>query len=593
MMARFAIRGLLPVRALPLLIAGVSFVTAAVAAQDSTRAVAAAPAWPESATTAAPQRPAPLLLAPAAGLLDQMLPGGGGAPAPAQDEGALTIANRPIITFRAAIMGYSPRLRAEVAESQIQGVLARGVFDPVTTRPTPEGIMIEIGGTPVFRILPSDADATVGETLPGLRDVTVARLEVALAEVREARNLPHLLRAAGRAALATILFAVLAFLVRRPFIWAGRRLETSARAHVQRAEVRGLSVFGLDQLTTLVRWLVLLLKWGGLLILLYAWLTFVLSQFPYTRLWGEVLGAQLAALLGRIVRAVVAALPGLFIVAVIFFATRWVQGVLSNFFDAVARGTAHFAGLHPDTVPATRRIAAVLLWLFALALAYPYLPGSSSAAFQGVTVIAGLMLSLGSSTLVGQLLSGFMIIYSRSVRAGDYVRSGEVEGVVLSIGLFATKIRTNRREEVAIPNSVLLGRETKNYSLSAGEGGVITGTSVTIGYGTPWRQVHAMLLQAAARTPGLKAAPAPFVLQTALTDFYVEYTVNGFLEQPETRIRTLAALHANIQDAFNEHGVQILSPHYESDPPAPVFVPKDRWYEAPARSEEAGERPER
>ncbi len=205
-------------------------------------------------------------------------------------------------------------------------------------------------------------------------------------------------------------------------------------------------------------------------------------------------------------------------------------------------------------------------------------------------MIAGLMLSLGSSTFIGQILSGFMIIYSRTMRVGDYVRVGDVEGVVTAIGLFATKILTNRKEDVAIPNTVVLGHETKNYSIAAGEHGVITGTSVTIGYGTPWRQVHAMLLAAADRTPGLKKTPPPFVLQLALTDFFVEYTVNAYLEKPETRIRTLAALHASIQDAFNEHGVQILSPHYESDPPAPVFVPKDRWYEAPAvREPGAGE----
>jgi small-conductance mechanosensitive channel len=179
-----------------------------------------------------------------------------------------------------------------------------------------------------------------------------------------------------------------------------------------------------------------------------------------------------------------------------------------------------------------------------------------------------------------------MIIYSRAFRIGDYVRVGETEGVVTSIGFFTTKIRTTKHELVSIPNSIVLAAETKNYTLSSGPQGMILHTSVTIGYGTPWRQVHAMLVLAAGRTPGLGKEPPPFVNQTALSDFYVEYQINAYLDRPEDRIRTLSLLHANIQDVFNEHSVQILSPHYEDDPRAPVFVAPERWHEPPASTPE-------
>jgi small-conductance mechanosensitive channel len=145
---------------------------------------------------------------------------------------------------------------------------------------------------------------------------------------------------------------------------------------------------------------------------------------------------------------------------------------------------------------------------------------------------------------------------------------------------------TNKREEVNIPNSIIVSSQTKNYSRLAKEGGVIVYTNVTIGYSAPWRQVHAMLQQAADRTPGLKKDPPPFVAQIALADFYVEYQVNAYLEKPEQRMRVLAALHANIQDVFNEHGVQIMSPHYEADPAEKAWVPKDKWFEPPAQKPE-------
>jgi small-conductance mechanosensitive channel len=151
--------------------------------------------------------------------------------------------------------------------------------------------------------------------------------------------------------------------------------------------------------------------------------------------------------------------------------------------------------------------------------------------------------------------------------------------------LLSTKIRTPKREEITIPNAGLIGATIKNYSRQAGTEGVILHTTVTIGYSTPWRQVHEMLLMAADRTAGLKREPKPFVFQTSLSDFYVEYQLNAYLEKPELRNPTLAALHANIQDSFNEHGVQIMSPHYESDPAEKVWVPREKWFEPPAKTE--------
>jgi small-conductance mechanosensitive channel len=183
------------------------------------------------------------------------------------------------------------------------------------------------------------------------------------------------------------------------------------------------------------------------------------------------------------------------------------------------------------------------------------------------------------------MMSSFMITYSRALRIGDYVRIGDVEGTVTHMGMLSTKVKTPRREEVTIPNSVLVSNTTTNYSKFAGSDGVYVPTSVTIGYDTPWRQVEALLLMAADRTEGVRREPKPVVFQTALQDFYVQYTLLVSLEQPQLRGPVLNRLHANIQDVFNEYGVQIMSPNYEADPAAPKVVPKDRWFEAPGRSE--------
>jgi small-conductance mechanosensitive channel len=192
------------------------------------------------------------------------------------------------------------------------------------------------------------------------------------------------------------------------------------------------------------------------------------------------------------------------------------------------------------------------------------------------------MISLGSSSVVNQMMSGLTITYSRSLRVGDFVRIGDVDGTVTTVGPLSTKIKTVRGEEVTIPNSVVVSDITTNYSRYHETDGVYVPTSITIGYDTPWRQVHALLLLAAERTAGVRKQPPPDVRQTALQDFYVQYTLLVAVEHPSRRGAILHRLHANILDAFNEFDVQITSPNYEADPEVRKTVPRSQWYASPA-----------
>jgi small-conductance mechanosensitive channel len=318
------------------------------------------------------------------------------------------------------------------------------------------------------------------------------------------------------------------------------------------------------------------------IILTYSWLTFVLQQFPIARPWGEVLGAFLVRTLAQLGWGLLTSLPGLFTVAVIFLVTRFAVRMAGSLFDALEQGRVEIKGLTGAKAVPTRRITTTLLWLFAIVVAYPYLPGSGTDAFKGVSVFVGLVVSLCSSGIVNQLMSGFMLIYSGALSPGDVVRVGDVEGKVTSLGVFTTRLKDFQNQEINIPNNVVISGTAVNWTRYAPEG-VMFGTSVTIGYDTPWRQVEAMLLKAAERTAGLSPTCPPYVLQTSLSDFYVEYTLYVCVEDPMRRIPTFAALHANIQDAFNEYGVQIMSPHYWGDPAGAKVVPADKWFVPPAR----------
>jgi len=348
----------------------------------------------------------------------------------------------------------------------------------------------------------------------------------------------------------------------------------SARhAHVDLGEFVARIVVGSLQI---VQWLVIAA-------LAYAWLRFVLGQFVVTEPIAEGMDGWLWSQLLWLVQGLVGSLPGFVSIVIILVLTRAVADAFGYLFDAIQQGRLRLPLVHPETTSASRRIVSLVVWGLGIAVAYPYLPGSGSDAFKGLSVLFGVMLTLGSTGLVSQAMSGLVVVYSRALRKGDFVEVGDVQGVVSEVSSLATKIVNIRNEEVTVPNSVLISSPIRNYSKLAGTHGTLLSAQVTIGYDAPWRQVHALLIQAARRTASVRQEPAPFVYQRALSDFYVEYELFVSIDRPIDRIPILSALHANIQDEFNEHGVQIMSPHFFAQPPNAVVVPKAQWFAPPAR----------
>jgi small-conductance mechanosensitive channel len=316
--------------------------------------------------------------------------------------------------------------------------------------------------------------------------------------------------------------------------------------------------------------------------LIYLWLVYCLGQFPETASWADELQEYLIALFIDLGEGALSALPGLIAVVIVVVIARWVARSIGIVFDKVETGELSLPWLERETARTTKILLIVVVWLFAFVAAYPYIPGSETAAFKGLSVLLGLMVTLGSTGIINQVISGLFVVYSKSVRATDYVRIGDVEGEVIDVGPLATKLRTPRQEEITIPHSVLVGTTTTNYSRLAGENGMAVTTTVTIGYDVPWRQVHALLQLGASRTRGLRREPAPRVVQRELSDVCVQYMLLAHLEQGANRAAVLSELHAQIQDAFNEFGTQIMSPHFEAQPEKPVVVPRSKWYSAPA-----------
>jgi small-conductance mechanosensitive channel len=286
----------------------------------------------------------------------------------------------------------------------------------------------------------------------------------------------------------------------------------------------------------------------------------------------------------------VAYLPSLIFLIILALLTRALLRIVNVFFGRLGDGTLTLSNFDPDWAVPSGRLTKLVIIAFALVIAYPHLPGSGSEAFKGVSLLFGLVFSLGSSSLVGNLMAGQSLAYRRAFKLGDRIKIGDHVGEVAQIRLLTTSLRSPKNEQVVIPNSTVLNSEVVNYSTLAKERGLILHTIVGIGYETPWRQVEAMLLEAAARTPGLLTQPAPFVLQKALGTFAVDYELNAYCDTPHLMILLYSALHAKILDVFNEYGVQIMTPAYEGDPEQPKVVPREQWFSAPAKNEPAAGR---
>ena len=494
--------------------------------------------------------------------------------------------NRPIFTIRSEFMGYTQEERAITVRDRIKSAMEKGGDDHVSIRPTPEGgRFIELNGLAVFQIRPSDLDPLTGESVDETAKNAAENLRIAVGEAREQSNSRIIVKGFGLFVLASLFF----YGVCRFIYWMENRIIKRLQIWMQVWEEKLTVAVRPQQALNVLVFVARFAKWAVVLMAGYEWATFSLRQFPYTRPWGETLHSYLIDTITGILSAIVNALPGLLVVFLIVLLTRFTSQLLKAFFARIESGEVTVPWRAEETARPTRKLTQALLWLFAFAMAYPYFPGSNTEAFKGLSVLVGIMLSIGGAGVVGQAASGLIMIYSRVLREGEYVKIGEIEGLVTLVGIFSTKIRTANGEEVNMPNALIGSSTTVNSSRLAEGKGLVMHTSVTIGYNTPWRQVHAMLMQAAESTPGLRAEPKPFVTQSALSDFYVEYRLCVQIERPEIRRITLTALHANIQDVFNEYGVQIMSPHYENDPLEKVWVPKDQWFEAPAEDGVDGE----
>jgi small-conductance mechanosensitive channel len=373
-----------------------------------------------------------------------------------------------------------------------------------------------------------------------------------------------LLKGALYALLATLVFGVLGAALNFVYRQLGMRIQAGRNRLVRWVRIQQLPVFSHLHVQELLLGLLRVLRFAGWLVLLSFYLPLVLSCFPWSRgLAQRIVGyavSPLAVLWGKLIEY----LPNLFFIIVIGLVTWGLIKLARLVFTEIASGTLRISGFEPDWAMFTYKIAAFLLMVGGTVIAFPYMPGSESPAFRGVSLFLGVLFSLASSSAISNVIAGVILTYTGAFRLNDRVKIADVVGDVTERTLLVTRLKTIKNEEVSIPNSVVLNGQVTNYTILARETGLILHTTVTIGYDVPWRQVHQLLIQAALNSADVLVQPAPFVLQTSLNDYHISYQLNAYTDHPERMVQIYSGLHQQIQDQFNTANVEILSPAFTS-----------------------------
>lgn len=459
--------------------------------------------------------------------------------------------------------GYTPLQRAEMIDAAITQLGRRFTLHPDSVYIESSDIVSDLmyGNKVIASFTDQDGlwEGRSREQLAADKRIVVVKK---LKELKEEHSFWQL----GKRILYFVLVLVGQYLLFRLTTWLFRKLKVRIQK-LKDTKLKPISIQDYELLDTqrqvnLLIFLSNLLRYVLVFLQLLITVPLLFVIFPQTKGLADTIFSYIWNPVKDILVGIVDYIPNLFTIFIIWYAIKYLVRFVHYLSREIEAGRLKFGGFYPDWAMPTFHIIRFLLYAFMIAMIYPYLPGSRSGVFQGISVFVGLIVSLGSSTMIGNIIAGLVITYMRPFKLGDRIQLNDTTGNVIEKTPLVTRIRTPKNEVVTIPNSFIMSSHTVNYSSSAREYGLIIHSEVTIGYDAPWRQVHQLLIEAALNTPGVIDDPRPFVLETSLSDWYPVYQINAYIREADKLAQIYSDLHQNIQDRFNEAGVEIMSPHY-------------------------------
>lgn len=455
--------------------------------------------------------------------------------------------------------------RAEMVSARLLKLSEEVFFSPESLKVNSyEPFMYIAYGENILFTITKD-DALWANTTPKLlADNCLRSILASVEKYREETSWKYILR---EIALTLIVFSVLAvifFLISKLFAKIFTRIELERDRRIKAIKIKNYELINSVSQIKIVKLIITVIKWIVIILFIYISLLALFSIYPGTKPFAEQMISLILSPLTNIGSAVWKYIPNLITIIVIMIVFRLVLKLIKYFKREIETGALTIPGFYADWANPTFQIVRVIVLSFMLVVIFPYLPGSDSPVFQGISVFLGVLFTFGSSGPLSNLIAGIVLTYMRAFRVGDFISIGEIKGVIQEKSALVIRMRTIKNEIISIPNSVVMGSNTTNFSTEAGKTGLIIHTSVTIGYDAEWRKVHELLINAALSTEHILKTPEPFVLQTSLDDFYVSYEINAYTKEDKKIASIYSHLHQNIQDKFNEGGVEIMSPHYKS-----------------------------
>jgi small-conductance mechanosensitive channel len=479
-------------------------------------------------------------------------------------KGEPVIINRDtLFKFYAGQGLFDAKERAGIVTKRIEALVDRIDFNPDSLTLKNDTSVSVISYNSQIILAVNNKDATFSElNRPQLAASYLDILKKKLGNYFTSNNSKQVIINILEAVAVIVLLIALIWALNKGTRWAKLKILRSWESRMDKLAAQGAPVMYAKRLLPLITGLLRIVRFILIIILIYLALPVLFFIFPASKPIAVQLLSYVVNPFKKILLALLHYIPNLLTIAVIYIVTRYIVKLVKFIANEIAQGAITLNSFYPEWAMPTYNIIRVLLYAFMFVVIFPYLPGSDSKIFQGVTVFLGILFSLGSSSAIANMVSGIVLTYMRPYKVGDRIKVGEATGDVVEKNLLVTRLRTIKNEDITIPNATILSSHTTNYTTVAKTMGLILNTTVTIGYDVPWQTVHNLLITAAEATDGVSSEPKPFVLQTALNDFNVSYQINAYTALSNQMAGVYSRLHQNIQDKFNEAGVEIMSPHY-------------------------------
>ncbi|MDJ0661584.1 MAG: mechanosensitive ion channel family protein [Crocosphaera sp.] len=485
----------------------------------------------------------------------------GDPPAPVKLDG------ETLFEFKTNIEGLSNQERAEVAIERIKKIAEdRSInMDNITIKNIDDLYIIQVERNILVPLIKADAEAN-NKSLEQLSKEYAEIVKNAIIEYREKRTLSYL----GTRGIFSLLATIIVVFIFRFLNWlvpvTSRRILEGRGFLFRTLRIQTWTILSIDQEKQCAILALKIIRWIIIFVVLYFYIPLVLSLFPQTERLGNSLLSSFFGALGKIWSGFLDYLPNLFLIIITLFITHYLIRLCDPFFKAIEAERITIPGFYPDWAQPTYKLTVILIVGLAAAIIFPYLPGFNSPAFQGISILAGALVTFGGASTIANLIGGFVVIYTRAFQIGDRIKIDQYRGVVIEKSVLSTRICNGNNEIITIPNSILVASTIINYSATIRDlqEPLVIETTITLGYDVPWRLVHQTLINSALETSHILDVPEPYVWQTSLDDFYISYELRVYTNKTKSVAigNIYTELHQHIQDKCAEVGIEILSPHY-------------------------------